>query len=393
MPNQRLARFVLLPELKLISHKSIGEIVNIYVTEKIRVPFEICPKCASPSSSIYDKRVVSIKDEPLRGSQVLLKILKRRYFCKPCKKPFTEPVNGIMPKRKTTQRFRRSLLWAAENFSDLKKVKRAYKCSTALLYKILYEQLELKLREYQYPWPQKIGIDEHFFSRNKGYREFATVFTDMTNKRLREVCLGKSGPLLFDQIKHIEGRENVKLIALDLSDTYKSFCKSFFPNAELVADKFHVLRLLTNSINRHRKQITGDKRNNPIRRLLLRSGHRLEYFERKSLWTWLREHDSLRELYFWKERLHELYRTKGYNRAKESLIQITDQMAKSLLPEIKTLRRTLMRWREEVLNYFKTGLTNARTEGFNNVAKLVQKRAYGYKSFRNYRLRLLSACA
>jgi transposase len=393
MPNQRLTRFVLLPELKLISHKSIGEIVNIYVTEKIRVPFEICPKCASPSKSIYDKRVVSVKDEPLRGSQVVLKIIKRRYFCKPCKKPFTEPVTGIMPRRKTTQRFRRSLLWACDNFSDLKKVKRAYKCSTALLYKILYEQLELKLREYQYPWPQKIGIDEHFFSRNKGYREFATVFTDMTNKRLREVCLGKSGPTLFEQIKHIEGRENVKLIALDLSDTYKSFCKEFFPNAELVADKFHVLRLLTNSINRHRKQITGDKRNNPIRRLLLRSGHRLEYFERKSLWTWLRDHDSLRELYFWKERLHELYRTKGYNRAKESLIKITDLMAKSLLPEIKTLRRTLMRWREEVLNYFKTGLTNARTEGFNNVAKLVQKRAYGYKSFRNYRLRLLSACA
>ena len=47
----------------------------------------------------------------------------------------------------------------------------------------------------------------------------------------------------------------------------------------------------------------------------------------------------------------------------------------SLLPEIKTLRRTLLKWREEVLNYFLTGLTNGRTEGYNNLAKLVQKRA------------------
>jgi transposase len=48
-----------------------------------------------------------------------------------------------------------------------------------------------------------------------------------------------------------------------------------------------------------------------------------------------------------------------------------------------------MRWRNEILAYFGTGLT----EGFNNKAKLVKKRAYGYRSFRNYRLRLLNACA
>ena len=46
----------------------------------------------------------------------------------------------------------------------------------------------------------------------------------------------------------------------------------------------------------------------------------------------------------------------------------------------------------EILAYFGTGLTNGRTEGFNNKAKLVKRRAYGYRSFRNYRLRLLNAC-
>ncbi|MEO7162367.1 MAG: transposase [Bdellovibrionia bacterium] len=32
------------------------------------------------------------------------------------------------------------------------------------------------------------------------------------------------------------------------------------------------------------------------------------------------------------------------------------------------------------------------TEGFNNLAKLVQRRAFGYRNFNNYRLRLLNAC-
>ena len=68
-------------------------------------------------------------------------------------------------------------------------------------------------------------------------------------------------------------------------------------------------------------------------------------------------------------------------------------VAASPLPELQTFRRTLMRRRREILAYFGTGLTNGRTEGFNNKAKLVKKRAYGYRSFRNYRLRLLNACA
>jgi len=72
---------------------------------------------------------------------------------------------------------------------------------------------------------------------------------------------------------------------------------------------------------------------------------------------------------------------------------LTERMSRSTLPEIQTLRRTLLKWKEEILAYFYTRLTNGRTEGFNNKAKLVKRRAYGYRSFRNYRLRLLNACA
>ena len=63
---------------------------------------------------------------------------------------------------------------------------------------------------------------------------------------------------------------------------------------------------------------------------------------------------------------------------------MTDEMSFSHLKEIQTLRRTLLKWREEILNYFTTRLTNARTEGFNNKAKVVKRRAYGYKSFETH---------
>ena len=386
MPSEgRLARFVLLPELNLISVQKVAPGYTRYVVEK-RSPGEVCTRCANFSSSVYDRRTVVVKDAPIRGVQVDLKIIKRRFYCKTCRKPFTEPVQGVFKGRRTTERFRRSLLWAYENFSDLEKVRKAYSCSTWMVYRAVYDHLKLKLKErLNYPWPSTIGIDEHFISRSKGYREFATVIVDYNNKRPRELVLGKSAGVLRAQLDYIPGRENVRNVVLDLSDTYKSFVKDFFPNARIIADKFHVLRLLVPHINRRRKQITGDQRSNPVRKLLLRAGHTLKYYERGALRDWLKNHPGLEELYDYKEALNRFYRIRGKKQAARILTRITDQMAESQLPEIKSLRRTLMKWRNEILNYFETRITNARTEGFNNVAKLIQKRSYGVKSFELYR--------
>lgn len=59
-------------------------------------------------------------------------------------------------------------------------------------------------------------------------------------------------------------------------------------------------------------------------------------------------------------------------------------MSVSFLPEIQTLRKTLLKWKEEVLNYFSSRLTNARLEGFNCKASALKRRAYGYRNPENY---------
>jgi transposase len=393
MPSAaRLARFILLPELKLTNWHKQKTASNLIEAEKFS-RFEVCPKCANPSSSIYDHRSVMLKDAPLRGSGIKLRVLKRRFFCKPCKKPFTEPIPGVGKRHRTTQRYRRDVLWACENFSDLKRVRRKYRCSSGFIYKTLYEQLQLRLKaKLNYEWPSTIGVDEHFFTRRRGRAEFVTVFTDYKNKRLREVAFGKVKAELIIQIQNIKGRENVKNAIIDMSDSYRSLIREHFPSAQIIADKFHVLRLLTPAINKHRVTVMGDARKNPVRRLLLRNRPKLKYYERDALDRWLADQPVLREIYCAKEALHSFYRTKGLSRASRAYTRLTDALAHSQLPELKRFRRTLVSWRKEILAYFENRLTNARTEGFNNVAKLVQKRAYGYRSFENYRLRLLNAC-
>jgi transposase len=393
MPETMLLRRLLLPELKLRRSWRKPGTGTLGVEAEKESDLEVCPRCATPSKSVYDHRSVAVRDSPLRDLAVRLVVRKRRFSCRPCGRPFTEPVPGILPGYRSTERYRRSLLWACENFSDLTQVRRAYRCSSGYLYKALYTQLELQRRKRLYPWPAVVGLDEHFFRRRRGFRSFVTMVVDYPNRRLFELVEGRSIGELEAHLADIPGRDNVRFVVADLCDPYKSFAQRFFPNARVVADKFHVLRLLTPHINRRRKLITGDRRSALIRRLLLRSRFALDHASRWAVDKWLEAYPDLRELYAAKESLHAIYRIRGADRAGLALTALTDRLAASTLPELQTFRRTLLRWRREILAYFGTGLTNGRTEGFNNKAKLVKKRAYGYRSFRNYRLRLLNACA
>jgi len=84
-----------------------------------------------------------------------------------------------------------------------------------------------------------------------------TIFVDYKNKRPRELVLGRSSGVLQAGIQSIEGRENVLNVVMDLSRSYKTFVKEYFCNAEIVADKFHVLRLLTKRLSLGFTELAG----------------------------------------------------------------------------------------------------------------------------------------
>lgn len=393
MPWQRLSRAILGEELKLISTRSHRS-GYLWEVEKRRASCEVCPRCASPSNSRYGQTFVLIRQEGLWGSPLWIRIKKHRYFCKACRKPFTEPVPGVLPRMRTTQRYRKSLLQACQEFKNLSKVRKAYQCSSSLVYKVLYEQLEIKLRERKGAfWPQVLGIDEHFFSRRKGFAEFVTVFTDLRKGKMFEMAQGKDKKALLEQVKDIPGREKVRVVVIDLSNGYRSLVRELFPNAKIVADKFHALRLITPALIKTRKEIQGFKQDLRMRRLLLKNRTNLDYDLRFEIDKFLKHHPKLDAIYRAKERLYEFYRTKGIARGYRSLLRLISDLDGSPYEEIQKLKRTLKTWGEEILNYFETGYTNGLTEALNRTAKLVQANAYGYKSFRNYRLRTLSACS
>ncbi|MCB9027463.1 MAG: ISL3 family transposase [Bdellovibrionaceae bacterium] len=392
-PEEYVAKNILLPELKLekvIKRSAKRFDYHLHKTNS----FEVCPKCATKSSSVHDYRTICTRHAKYNAKHIHLVIKKRRFRCPNCKKVFTEPVAGIRKGFRTSEKYRSGVLYDCQRFTNLKDVAKSNRCSQSLVGKVFYERLEIELRETNNtPWSKSVGIDEHSFKRakKKSRKSFVTCFVDLKLKRLRELAPSRNAVDLQKSIAHIPGRENVTNVVIDLTDGYKNFAQNYFFNANIVADKFHVLRLINPALNKHRKEVVGDRKN-PIRFLLLKNRSKLKPEEVKAVNRFCRENATVREIYQLKQRINGFYRIKGFKQASRVLTKITDDIATSEIKEIKTLRKTLMKWRKEILQYFKTGLTNARTEGFNRKAKLIQRMACGYRSHRNYRLRALYAC-
>lgn len=393
MLEQSLSRAVLPKDLKLINVRAFKS-GHLWEVEKVRQKVEVCRKCATPSTSRAGRCTSLVRDEPLRQMGLWLKIHKHRYYCKTCRKPFTETVSIVWPRRRTTQRFRKFIGELCENIVDLKRVRSIHRISSGFIYEAYYSQVSTKLRErLNMPWPEVLGIDEHFFRRTKGEgTEFVTMLTDVKKRRLFEVALGKNTKALMEQLAHIPGRDKVKIVVMDLSSGYRALAQKLFPNAEIVADKFHVLRLPSPMIMKFGRQIHGHRQELKTRRKLLYNRENLDYFVRQDIDRYLENHPALNEIYRAKEKLHQIYRTRGIEKATAALDKFIGELKESKIEDLKRLGRTLKKWAKQILLYFKHRYTNAITECLNNRGKLVQKRGYGFKNFKNYRLRVLSAC-
>ncbi len=62
------------------------------------------------------------------------------------------------------------------------------------------------------------------------------------------------------------------------------------------------------------------------------------------------------------------------------------------IPELVTLARTVSRWEDEIVAAVLTGVSNARSEALNRIAKLEARRAYSFRKPANQRRRVRTAC-
>lgn len=401
-PGQFLAKLVSLPELQLVWADARSRPGWLILRFESVSRFRACPHCGGISQSTYDHRWVKCLDSPLRDRKVELRIRKKRYWCSRCGKTFTELLHGIFKGARLTERLRRNILWCGSRFQSLLAIARALGCSDFTVRKSFYAHLRIHFKRHlAYGFPKKLGIDEHFFGMRKkpdfpaiSEQKYHTILVDLKAHRLYRALKEKDQRSVFDQLKDEPGAENVEDVTMDMSEGYRNVIHALCPRARITVDPFHVLRLLQGPLNHERHRVVGrKKRKNPVASLLLKSGHDLDVQTRWALQTFLKPHPRLRAIYEAKERLHRLYRCRGRKWAEKSMDHLLQDLdAQSSIPPLRTLAKTLRRWREEILNHFDSGLTNAMTEGFNNKIKLVKRMAYGFRNPEAYNLRILYVC-
>ena len=351
----------------------------------------VCPICRRVTTKVHDTRARVKADQPVGDQFVSLVVLRRRFACARCPGTFTEDDPTCGRRRRLTRRLR-TRLGRESVHQTVQQVARSYGVSPATVRWAQAEYAEQHAEAAPAALTQ-LGIDEH--SVRKG-RRYVTGLHDLTRRRLFEVVEGRTSAVLQAALEKLPTPETIRVVSMDMSGAFRAAVQEVLPHAAIVADKFHVIARITEAVRDvWRRLLRGKGRDDPLRRVgrwVLRGQEHLSTDEEATLRGVLRPYPALRRAWLLKEDVRRWYRAASAATARLEL-QAWRRMIVDLpdLPEMQALEGMLTRWQEEILNYFTFRVTQGPVEGQNHRAKVIQRRAYGYRSFTNYRRRLLLA--
>lgn len=355
-----------------------------------------CPDCRGQRHWIKDRFLRTFRHENWGTRRVYLEMEARKFLCRSCGRTFHERFPGVLPRRRYSEAFRRSVVRAHREGIPQKVLARQELLGQATIERWAHELMEVKIRERESDFcPRILGLDEHFFTRKQGY---ATTLCDLERHRIFDVVLGRSQEDLDPYFRQLLGRARVDLVCMDLSGPYRKIVRDFFPRAQIVTDRFHVIRLVLRAFRKtwmaiDPKGLTG----RGLRSLLKRHAWNLSPDQSARLRQYLQSQPVIDRLYAFKTWLCRLLLIKHRTRRQcrrliPYLLRGTRMLKDSKLGFLVTLGNTLEDWQEEIARMWRYTRNNAITEGFHTKMEMISRRAYGFRNFENYRLRVRSLC-
>jgi transposase len=320
----------------------------------------------------------------------------RRFRCLDCAVSFVQPLPGVLPGRRSTEPLRQTIYERHQDGVPASVLAWREAFGSATVGRIYAQFTERKAKErMSVDCPAVLGIDEH--TLHKGQR-FATTLCDLKRHRVFDITPGRSEAELAGYLRTLRGREKVKVICIDLSNTYRAMIRRWFPNAAIVADRFHAVQLAGRHLMQLARQLCPDLGwNRTWLGVLRRRNDRLDAEQRQRLKRLFELHPQLEPVYEMKENLWRLLRLKHLSKKScqqriPELLRIIATLQQSGLEAALTLAKSLSAWIEEIVRMWRFTRNNGITEGFHRKMKLIQRRAYGFRSFKNYRLRVIAQC-
>jgi len=206
-----------------------------------------------------------------------------------------------------------------------------------------------------------------------------------------------------------EFRAGITHVVIDPSAAYAAAVTSeVLPNAELVVDHFHLVKLANDALTAVRRRVTFDthgrrgRKQDPEwanRRRLLTARERLSPRAFATMWNALIDNDpscQILSAYIAKEELRQLLAAAADRvddaEIRTRLYRFYSWCADTKIPELHRLATTIETWWPAILAFLHTGLSNARTEGYNRLVKQVKRVACGFRNTENSRRRIRFHC-
>ncbi len=355
-----------------------------------------CPHCGSKNlrKKTTFRRV--LRHESIGNRRCELHLTAHKFHCRNCFKYFNQRFPGILKWYRSTEAFRREVFEKHHLGISQVDLARSVKIGAATIerwYHFFLKKKESEIQDQHYP--KYLGIDEHFFSRKHG---FVTTLCSLDRHRILDILPGKSREKILPHLKRIKGRESVEMVCMDLCDHYRSIVKDVFPNARIVADRFHVIRLINQAFLKTWHLFDPNaKYSRGLLSLMRRHAWHLKPDQIPRLNLYFEKFPGLKPIYDFKQNLVRLllkkHRTASQaKRLIPRLLNAVLDLQNSHFDPLVTLGNTLHHWREEIACMWRFTKSNGITEGFHRKMKLIQRRAYGFKNFENYRLRVCVLC-
>lgn len=254
-----------------------------------------------------------------------------------------------------------------------------------------------------------LGLDETLFTRRGRWRrqEWSSSIVDVSAGRpaqLLDIVAGRSavGPSRWLEERDEGWRLGIRYGVLDLSGPYRKTFDDTLPHATQVADPFHVCKLANTKLDECRRRVQNEtlghrgRKDDPLyraRRLLTKAHERLDEAGDAKLRGLLDAgdpHGEVRTTWHAKEVVRSLYEIDDAVLAGQFLDQLVTDLQDATCPiEVRSLGRTLARWRDQIVAWHQALVSNGPTEAVNNLIKRIKRIGFGFRNFAHYRIRVL----
>jgi transposase len=336
----------------------------------------------------YGVREQRFMDLPIHTKRVGILVGRRRFKCHSCGRTFIEPLADMDETHRMTRRLLDFIRQESlrNTFTDV-----ATRCGLdeKTIRLIFKEHIATLSKAYTFVTPAVLGIDELYLIGKP-----RCVLTNVETRTIIDLLETRDQKSVQRYLSKLENGHKIEVVVMDMWRPYRQAVAAVLPNAMVVVDKFHIVRMANvalDSVRKGLRESLSDKKRRTLKKdryILLRRRRDLDEDDKFILSTWTENFPLLGQAYELKEDFVKIWDETDKQAAWDKYLDWKAGIPADLVGPFSDITTAVENWQEPIFNYFDTGVTNAYTEALNGLTKLIHRLGRGY-SFEAVRAKML----